>query len=81
MRRWLAAVATATALLVFAGFSGGASAGAGDPASCMGQLGSNEPAAGARAEDAHAIKALASEIGIPAGFISAGFAQQEACEE
>jgi hypothetical protein len=79
MRRWLATVATA--LFIFGGLSGGASAGAGDPASCMGQLSSNEPAAGSRAEDAHSIKALASEIGIPPGIISGSFAQQDVCEE
>jgi hypothetical protein len=47
----------------------------------MGQLSSNEPTAATGAEDAHAIKALAGEIGIPPGFISGSFAQQEGCEE
>jgi hypothetical protein len=79
MRRWFGV--GAVALSVFAGLSSGAIAGAGPPASCMGQLGSNEPAAGARAEDAFAIRALAEEIGIPPGIISAGFAQQGVCEE
>jgi hypothetical protein len=79
MRRWT--IAGGVALTILGGSSSGALAGAADPASCMGKLGSNEPSAGARAEDAHAIQELAGEIGIPPGVISSGFARQDVCEE